>query len=224
MKEKLLKWLRAIEDIIWPSGHQCLTCSCLTGGEVLCPACKEKLEEQRLQEHRAYADVHCAYWYDGHAGKLVRWLKFDCIRDCAAALAPGMAEVVRDMKLPPDTVLTWVTMPEIRYRDRGIDHGRELCEAVAACAGLPVRQLLARTGANPHTQRDLNREQRLRNLTGAFTAGSVEGLNILLIDDVLTTGATAETCRRTLMEAGAGRVWVLTATRTRMKKSERAEE
>ena len=116
------------------------------------------------------------------------------------------------MKLPPDVVLTWVSMPKRRYLERGIDHGRLLCEAVGRRLNLPVQPLLERTG-KLHTQRGLTREERLRNLSGSMICNEEIKGPVLLIDDVLTTGATASACAETLMRAGAPAVYVLTATR-----------
>lgn len=131
--------------------------------------------------------------------------------DCAKLLAEGMAERVLDMQLPPDTVLTWVTMPAGRLRERGIDHGRLLCEELSQRTGLRVRRLLCRSRGG-HTQRGLTKEQRQRNLAGRFSCDVEIDTPVLLIDDVLTTGATVQTCMEVLRSSGARDVYALTAT------------
>lgn len=202
-----------LAEVLWPRGMVCLCCSELSEGELLCPVCAEGLKAMRFAPHeRSHGMAQSVYRYDGIAKKLVILLKSECAADAAIALAEDMAAALRDMELPPDTVMTWVSMPEIRRRKRGIDHGRKLCEAVAESAGLEVRQLLDRT-RNVHTQRGLNREARLKNLAGTFACRESIGYPVLLIDDVMTTGATAEQCAAVLREAGATQVYVLTATR-----------
>lgn len=212
--KRLLRWL---EEALWPRGLKCLCCDELSEGELLCPTCVKALEAMRLSGEEAGADNVCSvYRYDGAAKQLVLMLKEGCIADAAFALAEGMADAVRDMKLPEDTVLTWVAMPGRRRKQRGIDHGRTLCEAVAARTGLPVRSFLTRTG-NLHTQRGLNREARLQNLSGTIACSERINVPVLLIDDVLTTGATASACAQVLMAAGAPRVYALTATKAMLR-------
>lgn len=208
------KWLMGFDEFIAPSGVKCLCCDGAGEGEMLCPTCSKALEAMRLfpEESGMGNEVRCTYRYDGVAKELVLLLKEDRNAFAAHALAAGMAKSLAEMQMPPNTVITWVTMPAIRLKQRGIDHGYELSRAVGLRCSLPVKQLLKR---KPwvHTQRGLNREKRLQNLSGTFSC--TERLNgpVLLIDDVLTTGATSAACTEVLLAAGATRVYVLTATK-----------
>ena len=154
----------------------------------------------------------CAYLYDGVAKQLVINLKEECQADAAQVLADGMYDLLQHANLPVNTVMTWVTMPKKRRVQRGIDHGYELCKALSERSGLPVKQLLQRTG-HVHTQRGLSREKRLRNLSGSILCNETLNGPVLLVDDVMTTGTTAATCAEVLVKAGATRVYVITATR-----------
>ena len=209
----MIRLLRKIEDVLWPRGVKCLCCDDLSDGELLCPTCAEALKAMRLAAQEQGSDaIRSVYRYAGVAKKLVLLLKQDCVADAAVVLANDMASVIHELELPPDTVMTWVSMPDIRRRKRGIDHGRTLCEAVAAQTGMEIRQLLVRT-RNTHTQRGLNREERLRNLSGTFACMERIEHPVLLIDDVMTTGATAEQCSAVFSAAGAPQVYVVTATK-----------
>lgn len=208
-----MKWLRVLSEVFWPRGVKCLCCDTLSDGEALCPTCRKSLEVMRLAPMDAGDErIRSVFRHDGVAKELVLRLKLECLEDAAAVLAEYMAEELQRMHLPPDTVLTWVTMPERRRKERGIDHGRVLCETVGRLSGRPVRQLLRRTG-KMHTQRGLGREARLRNLNGTFACQKQLSSPVLLIDDVMTTGATASACAAVLRTAGAPRVYALTATR-----------
>ena len=212
----MTSWLRKLEDILWPRGLKCICCDEYAQGEPLCPDCRQALEAMRLSRGQAGDDqVRSVFRYDGTAKQLVLALKLENVADAGIPLADAMAETVREMQLPPDTVLTWVTMPDIRRRQRGIDHGRRLCEAVAARAGLPAQQLLSRTGRF-HTQRGFSREERLRNLDGTVVCNVSVTTPVLLIDDVLTTGATISVCAESLLKAGAPAVFALTATKVKI--------
>lgn len=208
-----MRWLRTLTDILWPRGMKCLCCDELSEGALLCPACSQALEGMLLPPHKGYfGTVRSVYRYDGVAKQLVLLLKLNCTADAAEVLAQEMAKAVRDMALPPDTVLTWVTMPKRRFDQRGIDHGRLLCQAVARQMNLPARQLLIRKG-RIHTQRGLNRALRLKNLTGTFLCTGPIDVPVLLVDDVLTTGATVSACAEALTSAGAPKVYAITATK-----------
>jgi len=161
--------------------------------------------------------MRSAYWYADVAKDLVTSLKFDAMEDAASALTPAMVEAAQDMQLPPGTIVTWVTMPHRRLLERGIDHGRCLASAVAQELGLPLQQLLKRARRVP-TQRGLPLEERKQNLIGAFTCTSPVNRPVLLVDDVLTTGATTVTCANVLLEAGAPAVYVITATKVAPRK------
>lgn len=204
------KAVNAVEELVWPKGFQCLCCDRRSYGESLCRECRQNLNDLRLQNEQG--DMRSAWKYADSARKLVTELKYNCSGDCAEVLAEGMAEVIRQMKLPDDTVLTWVPMPKRRRRDRGIDHGQELCRCVASKTGMEMRPLLERKGA-ARTQRGLSKEKRLTNLKDGFRCSERVAGSVLLVDDVLTTGATIWACVDALMSSGATRVYAVTATR-----------
>ncbi|MDE1171361.1 MAG: ComF family protein [Verrucomicrobium sp.] len=108
-----------------------------------------------------------------------------------------------------------VPLHPLRRRERGFNQAAELARALGRRQGIPVLPCLKR--ARPTVQQArLSRGPRLRNLLGAFQVNArfdVEGRHLLLIDDVLTTGATAEACARILLAAGAARVAALTIAR-----------
>ena len=221
------EWLLAA---VFPRGTLCLICGGLSHGESLCDSCRERLAGARLTGplcpvcgHPAQ-DGGCRFcrgqspcrmrsvWrHEDAAMLLIHRLKYQAVGDCALPLARGIAEVTRTMALPPDTVVTWVPMPRKRLRARGIDHGRVLAEETARLLGLPCERLLIRRGEG-HTQHGLNRAERLRNLTGAFACQGRLTRPVLLVDDVMTTSATARSCAACMKAAGAPEVVVITAT------------
>ena len=203
---------RAALDLLYPRGAVCLNCGRLSGGDALCSACREELDRVRLERQKG--PVLSCWAYDGPAGKLVRQLKENGAELAAAVLAEGICQKAAAMGLPEDTVVTWVPMPRRRFLERGRDHGKALAEAVARGLGLQAALLLRRRkGSSGHTQRGLNREQRQRNVRGAFEPAAAElPRQVLLVDDVLTTGATLRACGQALREAGVEEIRMITAT------------
>lgn len=210
----MIQWVKRtlclLQDIIWPQKVLCLLCDEFSSGQWLCTACAQKLGFIRMKQHTG--QVRSAYVYKGVARQLIHALKYDALRPAAAVLAEAMAEDARDMDLPTDTVITWVTTTRARQLRRGGDHGRELCTAVSERLGLPMRQLLVRT-RRARTQRGLDARQRQTNLKGVFRCSAKLNGPVLVVDDVYTTGATLRYCTAALLEAGATAVYALTATK-----------
>jgi len=205
-----LEWL-------FPDGVQCLRCGAFSHGALLCPGCREALEACRLtpaQSLLSHGGVSiCGVWrYADCAAFLVRQLKFHQVRAAARPLAEGMAQAAHCLSLPPDTLITWVSMPPKRLRQRGIDHARELAALVSEQLNLPLRQLLRRRSEDGLTQRGMTREDRQRHMQNAFASCGPIHAPVLLIDDVYTTGATVHACAEALLQAGAPQVYALTAT------------
>ncbi|MEW6662191.1 MAG: ComF family protein [Bacillota bacterium] len=103
-----------------------------------------------------------------------------------------------------------VPMSYRRRKERGYNQAELLARALANCLKLPMANCLKKTRETP-AQAGLDRQERLQNLFGAFTVtvgGMIRGKEVLLVDDVLTTGATAGECARVLLSAGAAGVSV----------------
>ena len=137
-------------------------------------------------------------------------LKLQGRRRCGGVLAEGMARVVQREGLD-GSLVTWVPGRRRDILDRGFDHAAVLARGVASRLGLPRRSLLVRTGFR-EDQAALGRAERFSNLEGAFQARPVSEA-VVLVDDLVTTGATAGACTRALLGAGATSVEVLTACR-----------
>lgn len=174
----------------------------------LCLHCREALEKELLVKEQQrtrllFTDVWSVFGYAGPVRDLILGLKHGTVSAAGKPLIFYAADVVRkEMSLPADTIVTWVTMPADRKRERCIDHGKILAEGLAKELGLSCRQLLIRKKGG-HTQQGLNAEERKKNVIGLFsdTDGEIPG-SVLLVDDVLTTGSTVEECGKTLRLAG----------------------
>ncbi|HJV04225.1 MAG TPA: ComF family protein, partial [Actinomycetota bacterium] len=114
---------------------------------------------------------------------------------------------------PPVEAVSWVPLSRRRRARRGFDQAEALARAVAPRLGLPAIPLLERIRDTPAQARRRGRDRR-GSLHEAFRAMSSAPDRVLLVDDVLTTGATAAACAAALKRAGARRVSVLTAARS----------
>ena len=227
------RWLR---EIAWPKRTICLCCGRPSGGGRLCADCADGLEALRITgpvcdicghaleegqctfcDRTGVAMLRAVWVYGEESRELVHLLKFGAVAEVAQVLADGMADLARTLKLPPETVVTWPTMPARRRLERGIDHGELLAAAVGERLGLQVKRLLGRSESIAAAPQSLmNRAERLTRLQGAFQCEEPWYGPVLLIDDVLTTSATATACAECLLDAGASSVTVITAAQTPM--------
>lgn len=143
-----------------------------------------------------------------------------------AALVDVLSFTLTDPRLQGEDLSQWLLVPVplhwTRQFKRGFNQSWELCRLLSRDTGIPAAQILRRH-ARTRTQTRLERQRRLANLRGAFSLRrsppwfrlpDLRGKKIFLVDDVLTTGATAHECAKILKRtAGAQKVVVITAAR-----------
>ncbi len=151
-----------------------------------------------------------AWPYEGAARSLILELK---LRGRRAAAVPLVEAIVREVGRQglDGEVVTWVPGRRADTRRRGFDHAEVLARGVARRLGLRSRDLLSRTSTRPD-QAGLSAVERRVNLTGAFESQGCRA-PVVLVDDLVTTGATAIACASALAAAGVPSVELLVACR-----------
>jgi predicted amidophosphoribosyltransferase len=137
-------------------------------------------------------------------------LKVRGVRTAAEPLVRGMIAAIRRHG-SRGQVLSWVPGQPRDIKTRGFDHAEVLARGVGRGLGIPVRALLQRQ-ATALDQARLSAEDRAANVKGAFRARQVPR-RVLLVDDLITTGATAGACAGALQAAGAHGVELVVACR-----------
>src|ERR1700719_1286644 len=179
------------------------------GGALIPPA--------RVAEPPAYARARAVARYGDVVRDLTHLLKYGDRLDLVPALGRWMtragAELLADADALVPVPLHWTRLWQRRFNQSSV-----LAHAVSKLSGVPaVDHLLARARATP-PQFGLARKERARNVQGAFEVPrasriEVKGKKLVLVDDILTTGATADACTKALLRAGAARVDVLVLAR-----------
>ncbi|MDR7116395.1 ComF family protein [Caulobacter sp. BE254] len=178
-------------------------------GEARCALCQAK--------PRAFARARAACLYDEHSRDLILKLKHADRTDLSGLFARWLSRCAADLLEEADAVLP-VPMHRSRLRKRRYNQAAEIARPLCALAG---RAYLADTlvrRRDTDSQGGKSADGRRRNVAAAFAVPEarrwrVIGRKVLLIDDVLTTGATAEGCARALLAAGAAQVTLAVVAR-----------
>lgn len=163
--------------------------------------------------------------YTGTLRSLLHLLKYDGLEPVASNLGALLAaQVAAIADLPAKMLVVPVPLYKAKRRQRGFNQSellaRAVCDAMRRLrpewnGELAPPGMMLRKGAT-RSQAELSTMQRRRNLRGVFSVPNPErlkGCDVLLIDDIYTTGATARACSEALKKAGAARIWVATVAR-----------
>jgi predicted amidophosphoribosyltransferase len=182
---------------------------CTTPGSSPCARCLGALTAApRLPCPPELDELAALVAYDEASRPFVTAAKYRNARTALTSLAPAAAAVLGAPS--PGLVVTWAPTSAERRRARGFDQAQLLAGAVAAELGCPVRHLLRREGGTHQTGR--SRAERLEG--PEFRVGGRVPADVVIVDDVCTTGATLSAAARALRAVGAHRVRGLVLART----------
>ena len=216
----------ACREIVENPNRFCLNCwaglTFLT--DPVCAGCGAPFEIDRGPDARCgacletpprFAAARAALAYDGSARTVLLAFKHGDRQHLVEIMAPQLVRAGRDW-FGPETVLVPVPLHRWRLWKRGFNQAALLARAVSRRTGSPLAvNALVRVRATRSSQ-GMGRRARADNVRGAFRVAApaaIKAKEIILIDDVLTTGATVEACTRTLLRGGAKQVRVLTWAR-----------
>jgi ComF family protein len=240
MVRVIWSYVKAFLDLIYPAYTHCVMCmeAWPEEGKPLCMACYQSLPwvgdevcvccgspltkeshtycEQCESEVHEFQHARAPFRYEKGIAELIWRFKYSS----ETTLAPLLGEWVNDTLNQAGwdcEVIVPVPLHTKRQRQRGYNQAELLANEVGKWQGMTVVNDALMRKKSTHTQTTLNRKQRLENLNRVFEVTNTElihGKKILLVDDVYTTGATADQCSRALNEAGVAAVYVLTLAYT----------
>ena len=205
---KLYHW---IGDLLFPP--KCVLCGNVLEKEELdlCKDCRmDAPEYPNRKSKRQFLDSFAAVWYyEGNVRKSLLRYKFHNARSFAAPYGRLLAMKLLELYPEGFDVLTWVPVSRLRKLRRGYDQVELLAKAVGKELGITPVPLLKKVRHNRPQSGIHGAAQRRANVLGAYRETdreAIAGRRILLLDDILTTGATAGECARVLKTAGAKEV------------------
>jgi len=236
-----MRWAQGVLDLVWPRAcgvcggsvgaggvHICWDClaSLHTLHPPFCSRCGDPVDGAITREYvcsfcvdkpPAFDKARSAARYRGGLRGLLHRFKYSSAVHLTVDLAMLLQSCVSvHYGREPLDAVAWVPLYPARQRARTYNQSGLLAVALARRLKLPAaRGCLART-RDTETQTHLSARERAANVRGAFVVRDpewVEGRRFLLVDDVMTTGATVNECARALKEAGAAKVFVVTVAR-----------
>jgi len=223
---------RGLLDLLFPP--RCV--GCRETGSLLCARCRDEFElvepplcphcgRPRNNDHLCplcqrdplqIDGVRSVAYFDGTLREAIHSFKYSNLQDLAIPLGKLMSDYWEKNPLPAEIIVP-VPLHIDRLRERGYNQAALLAREFGKRIGLPVSESsLVRVRAT-RLQVDLNAQERKENVCDAFCCSNMElkDKQVLLIDDVCTTGATLEACSIASRQAGARSVWAFTLARTR---------
>jgi ComF family protein len=220
---KLTDWLL---DLLFPP--KCPFCGAVQDHTGICPDCRRELPwtEDPDQVRQLPGNLRCVapLWYEDRAREGLLRLKFSGAAAGAGPMGALIAASAAERLSGEFDTVTWVPVSKKRLRRRGYDQARLLAEGACRCWDTKPVALLRKTVDNPAQSGLADAAARRANVLGVYEADAeaVRGRRVLLVDDIVTTGATLCECARVLTDAGAESVVCAAVARTHQK--ERAPE
>lgn len=220
---KHLKYIaECVLDVLYEKPEKCLVCSNdLHGEEYICTDCEKKIrycvDTKSVQFDGIIYKCFSSAFYSEIISKIVLLLKYSHDMNSADFLCNMMKESIERFNLKPD-ILTFVPCSKNTRKKRGFNQSEILAKKLSFLIGIPCESMLIKT-KDTKDQIGLKSAQRWNNLKNAFLfkySKNITNKKILLIDDVLTTGATAVSCAGKIKNNGALSINILTAARSRL--------
>lgn len=195
----------AILNMLFPS--RCLVCRGVVASDM--PLC-EKCAAERKVLHRSFdvdgerLDCFAPMIYDNGFRKSFHRFKFEGKKYLGKPMARLIFELVKEKSITAD-VITFVPMTAEQKRHRGYNQSEVIAKELSRLMGVELCEVLAKLRQN-EVQSTLGAEARSENVKGVFSAEALDGERVLLVDDLVTTGATLCACTKVLKGAGAGEI------------------
>ena len=212
-----------VVNLLFPTRAVCLCCGDPAGieEEWLCDACMDRLAP-RAHELRSGAwpedgvsRVWFPLYYERPVSKLIWQFKYNGVYRLAPFLAACMGPVLARLSSTDYDCLTPIPLHEKRLRERGFNQAEVLASYISRETGIPLDGRVRRA-KNTSQQARLSKDARQANLQNAFEClASFSGKRVLIVDDVFTTGSTANSCAQALRRAGAADVQAVTLAASR---------
>lgn len=213
---RLWKWF---DELLFPP--KCILCQQLLEDRVeyVCSQCRDTIVSHRpaLRLGEQFSNCISPVHYEGVVRESLHRYKFNGKTAYAAGYASIMADCLHWTEQEECDLITWAPISATRLHQRGFDQSELLAKELGRQLGLPVAATLEKTRNNPAQSSLLGATSRWKNVRGVYRVrqdAGVAGKRILLVDDIVTTGATLTECSTMLRKAGAAEIFCATIAAT----------
>lgn len=199
----------ALLDIIYPYENKCIICG-VEGFLGICSKCRSDIKRVNQQE-----EIMAYGYYGGVLKKLILNLKYHKSFIAGKVLADLLCQIIIEKELSIDFIC-YVPISKASLKKRGFNQCSVLAKNISSILDIPVIDCLVKIKETKE-QKLLGKEERVKNILGAFEVKNKEKLfkkNILLIDDVYTTGATINECKKNIEKCNINKIYLLTIAKS----------
>ncbi len=206
--------MKLIRDLFFPP--KCVFCEKLIEKGLICPDCERTLPYNLKPFRGVEFAENCTapLKYEGRVRESILRFKFGKRQSYSAQYAAMIAEALKRDRMENFDGICWVPVHVLRRLKRGYDQAELIARELAGITGKPCVRYLVKTRNTGRQSRIKGAAARRANVTGAYRAvhkRELRSKRLLLVDDIITTGATASECAKTLLAAGADRVYCASA-------------
>ncbi len=228
---KTSNWHRWLDYLLPP---HCLLCGLFCGSGRLCDGCSEDIPRLLspcrlcalpdansetsvcgacLRQAPPWDHANAGLVYEYPVDQMVQRFKFRRNLVCGQVLADELLRCLQNQAISLPDVIIPVPLHFSRFFKRGFNQAEFISRHLGRFFEIPVRIDLLKRSRSTAAQSDLDYAARLKNVQNAFSCRPLGGLNVVLVDDVMTTGTTLRACTKSVTSAGAQRVSVWVAAR-----------
>lgn len=213
MGKKIIKEVKnifsAVLDIIYPADDKCIICNAedFIG---ICSLCKSNIKRIQTQE-----EILSYGFYGGILKELILAFKYDKNFTAGDILVDLLLSLIEEEKVDGDYIC-YVPMTKRSMKKRGFNQCEVIAEKIGDKLNIPVSKCLIKN-KNTKEQKTLSKEERMKNIEGVFdikNKSKIYNKKVILIDDVVTTGATLLECKKLLEKNAVEKITILTIAKS----------
>lgn len=216
-----------LEEILWLFfPRKCVFCNGKINERYTCRKCLNIIEyyKERVEipDDAYYDKLICAIKYNGNLRTRMLKFKFDSVKYFARGFADILYEKIVKYDIKADFIIP-VPISRKRYRERGYNQSELIVKYLSKIAKIDYNKDVLIKSKNNLKQSRLPENQRKENVQDVYSIKNTEaviGKNIILVDDICTTGSTVNECSRVLKNSGASKVIVLSVMYTNLRRAE----
>lgn len=206
----IVKICKEILDIIYPPEEKCIICDEI-GFIGICPYCKSNIKVLNIDNNYSISYG----FYGGTLKKLILEFKYRGNFIAGEILSKFLVEIINNKKINGD-IICYVPMTKKSVKKRGFNQCKLIANNIGFYTDIKVSNCIKKV-KNTREQKTLSKEERNINVKDAFVISNdidIKGKDVILIDDVMTTGATVNECKNVLKKSGANKIIILTIAKS----------